>query len=238
MSAHEATAVGRLACANMRRHSVHLGRTERENRYPAARPLRGTPRGDLMPTVEFDARLIARGPKGAWVFLDFPVSASKQLGSPGRVPVRGTMNGHPFRISAFPTGDGTHQIAVNKALQSGADAKPGDRVRVVLQVDTEPREVKPPLDLTKALAHAPEAKRNFDALSYGHRKPTWNGSWGQRSRRLGPVASNKHSCVCPRAGDASTESRSSGTAGDRRSRATIRRDDASSGRYALRRLRA
>lgn len=123
-----------------------------------------------MPTVEFDARLIARGPKGAWVFLDFPVSASKQLGSPGRVPVWGTMNGHPFRTSAFPTGDGTHQIAVNKALQSGADAKPGDRVRVVLQVDTEPREVKPPLDLTKALAHAPEAKRNFDALSYGHRK--------------------------------------------------------------------
>ncbi len=123
-----------------------------------------------MPKIEFDAKLVARGPKGAWVFLDFPVSASRQLGSRGRVPVRGTMNGHPFRISAFPTGDGTHQIAVNKILQAGAEAVPGERVRVVLEVDIGPRVVTTPPDLKHAIAHAPQAKRNFDALSYGHKK--------------------------------------------------------------------
>ncbi len=100
-----------------------------------------------MPKIEFDARLVARGPKGAWVFLDFPVSASRQLGTRGRVPVRGTMNGHPFRISAFPTGDGTHQIAVNKALQAGAIAMPGARVHVVLEVDAGQRLVATPPDL-------------------------------------------------------------------------------------------
>lgn len=104
------------------------------------------------------------------MFLDFPVSASEQLGRRGRVPVRGTMNGHPFRISAFATGDGTHQIAVNKALQAGARAGPGDRVHLVLEVDTEPRVVKAPSDLKAALAGAAQARENFEALSYGHKK--------------------------------------------------------------------
>ena len=123
-----------------------------------------------MAHLEFDAKLIARGPKGAWVFLDFPENVSKQLGSRGRVPVRETMNGHPFRIPAFPTGDRTHQIAVNKALQAGAEATQGERVHVVLEVDTGPRVVKTPPDLKRALADAREAKVNFEALSYGHKK--------------------------------------------------------------------
>lgn len=120
--------------------------------------------------IEFDGKLIARGPKGAWVFLDFPVSASKKLPSRGRVAVRGTMNGFAFTISAFPTGDGTHQIAVSKALQAGAKAGPGDRVHVSLEPETGPRTVTVPADLKKALATATKARKNFDDLSYGHRK--------------------------------------------------------------------
>lgn len=123
-----------------------------------------------MSPIEFDAKLIARGPKGAWVFLDFPVAASRKLPSRGRVAVRGTMNGFPFTISAFPTGDGTHQIAVNKALQAGAKAAPGDRVHVVVEADTGPRTVKVPPDLKKALATDAKARENFENLSYGHRK--------------------------------------------------------------------
>ncbi len=123
-----------------------------------------------MPRIEFDAKLIARGPKGAWVYLDFPVSASNKLPSRGRVAVRGAMNCFPFTISAFPTGDGTHQIAVNKALQAGAKAGPGDRVHVVLEPETGPRTVTVPADLKKALAGAAKARKNFEALSYGHRK--------------------------------------------------------------------
>lgn len=103
------------------------------------------------------------------MFLDFPVAVSRKLPSRGRVAVRGTLNGFPFRISAFPTGDGTHQIAVNKAVQSGARTKPGERVHVVLEVDTGPRLVKQPADLTAALGRAPQAMANFAALSYGHR---------------------------------------------------------------------
>ncbi len=123
-----------------------------------------------MARIEFVAKLVARGPKGAWVFLDFPVAVSRKLPTRGRVAVRGTMNGFPFRISAFATGDGTHQIAVNKALQAGAKAVPGDRVRVVLEVDTRPRTVKVPEDLRAAVSASAKARENFDGLSYSHRK--------------------------------------------------------------------
>lgn len=123
-----------------------------------------------MASIEFDGKLVARGPKGAWVFLDFPVGASKKLPSRGRVAVRGTMNGFAFSISAFPTGDGTHQIAVNKTLQAGAKAKPGERVHVILEPETGPRTVTIPTDLKKALATSQKARENFAALSYGHRK--------------------------------------------------------------------
>ncbi len=142
-----------------------------------------------MTKIAFTGKLAARGPKGAWVFLDFPKNVSRQLGSRGRVAVRGTLNGFPFRISAFPMGDGRHQIAVNKTLRAGARAKPGDRVVVVLEVDIGPRVVRVPADLKAALASSKKARMNFERLSYGDRKAyvdwiTEAKKQGTRERRI------------------------------------------------------
>ncbi len=123
-----------------------------------------------MTRIEFEAKLVGRGPKRAWVFLDFPGSVSRQMPGGGKVPVRGVMNGFPFRTSTFPLGDGIQQIVVNKALQAGARAKAGDRVHVVLEVDAKPRTVRTPPDLRAALATAPKARENYENLSYTHRK--------------------------------------------------------------------
>lgn len=123
-----------------------------------------------MEEITFAARLEPMGPKGSWVFVYLPRKASEALGSRGRVAVVGTINGFPFRSSAFPTGDGTHQVAVNKAMQTGAKAKPGDKVEIALRVDTAPRTVEVPADLKKALAESKMAKANFDKLAWSHRK--------------------------------------------------------------------
>lgn len=123
-----------------------------------------------MADIEFTTRLEAMGPKGAWVFLYFPEEANAKLGTKARVPVVGTINGFPFRSSAFPTGDGTHQIAVNKAMQEGAKAGPGDRVKVVLRVDTAPRTVKVPADLKRALRGSKAAQANFEKMAWSHRR--------------------------------------------------------------------
>lgn len=46
----------------------------------------------------------------------------------------------------------------------------GDTIEIDLQVDTEPREVTVPADFAAALDREPEARNNFDRLSYSNRR--------------------------------------------------------------------
>src|ERR1051325_756310 len=114
----------------------------------------------------FKTELLAEG--GAAGIL-IPFSVEKAFGSKARVPVRGTINGFPFRSSVFPMGGG-HYMAVNRAMREGAGAKGGDTVSLVMEVDTEPRVVNVPPDFKKALAKNKDVKAAFDKLSYTHRK--------------------------------------------------------------------
>jgi len=118
----------------------------------------------------FKARLAARGPQGSWTHLEIPFSVEKVFGSRGRVPVAGTMNGFAFRSSVMPRGDGTHYMAVNKAMQAGARAGAGDLVAVTIDVDRTERVVAIPVELKQVLAGNRVAAAGFDALSYSHRK--------------------------------------------------------------------
>ena len=52
--------------------------------------------------LDFKARLVPTGPKGAWAFLHFPFDIVKTFGTRARVPVAGTINGFPFRSSLSP----------------------------------------------------------------------------------------------------------------------------------------
>jgi hypothetical protein len=118
----------------------------------------------------FNARLIARGPGGAWTFLEIPFDVAAVFGSRARVSVAGTMNKFPFRNSLLPQGDGTHAMAVSKELKAGANASSGDLVSVVMDVDLSERVVTVPAELKDALATDPLAAEKFETLSYSHRK--------------------------------------------------------------------
>ncbi len=118
-----------------------------------------------MAKIHFTGKLTAEGPNGAWVFMEVPKEASEKLGTRGRVSVKGSINGFAIRTSALPTGRGTHQLAVNKATQAGAKAKPGDRVKVELEVDTQERVVKVPADLKKAVDAEPAVKSLWAMLT-------------------------------------------------------------------------
>jgi len=122
-------------------------------------------------TKRFTATLVARGPGGAWCFMPIPFDVMAAFGAGrGRVPVRGTMNGFPFRSSLMPEGDGTHSMAINKALQAGARAKPGDRVEIELERDSAERSVAVPPELEAELDRSEAVRAAFDKLSYSHRK--------------------------------------------------------------------
>jgi hypothetical protein len=118
----------------------------------------------------FKARLSARGPGGAWTFLEIPFDVAEAFGTRARVAVAGTMNGFAFRNSLLPQGDGTHAMAVSKQLQAGAGAGAGDVVAVTIDVDRSERSVQLPAELQTALASNQAAATAFESLSYSHRK--------------------------------------------------------------------
>jgi hypothetical protein len=118
---------------------------------------------------KFKAKLTARGPGGAWTFLEIPFNVEQAFGSKARVSVSGTINGFAFQNSLLPQGDGTHAMAVSKLLQAGGKATSGDTVSVVMEVDRSERLVDIPPELKKCLA-AGKASAAFDALSYSHKK--------------------------------------------------------------------
>jgi len=67
-------------------------------------------------------------------------------------------------------GGGRHVLGISKAIRAAIGKDVGDRVKVVLERDTEPRTVTAPPDLETALKRVPAARRAFDGLSYTHRK--------------------------------------------------------------------
>jgi len=98
-----------------------------------------------------------------------PFDVEKAFGTRGRVPVRGMLNGAPFRGSLFPMG-GRHIFVVNRKLREASGVRGGETVPVSLERDTEPRVVTPPADFARALKANREAQAAWDGLSYTHRR--------------------------------------------------------------------
>jgi hypothetical protein len=98
-----------------------------------------------------------------------PFSVPEVFGTRARVPVRGTINGFPFRSSIAPMG-GRFIMGVNRGLREGAGVRAGDLVDVVLERDNEPRVIEPTQDLAEALLASPAAQIAWERLSYSHKK--------------------------------------------------------------------
>jgi hypothetical protein len=98
-----------------------------------------------------------------------PVDVPEFFGTRARVPVRGTINGYPYRSSLMPCG-GARMMPVNKALCAGAGVQPGDIVDVVMERDEEERTVEAPAVLKKALAKNKTALGNWERMSFTHKK--------------------------------------------------------------------
>src|SRR5215475_3578537 len=122
-----------------------------------------------------------------------PIDVPEMFGTKGRVPVKGTINGFPFRSSLMAM-RGCHMMPVNKALCRGAGAQPGDIVDVVMERDCEERTVEPPVELARALKKSKQARDRWDKLSFTHKKEMANSITGAkqeqtRERRLAKIVS-------------------------------------------------
>ena len=85
-----------------------------------------------------------------------------------RAPVRVTLNGYTFR-STIAAMSGPPCIPLRKSNQEAAGLDGIDTIDVRLDLDTEPRVVKPPADLVKALK-ASSAWDRWQELSFTHQR--------------------------------------------------------------------
>jgi hypothetical protein len=135
----------------------------------------------------FKGKLKEGTPGGGGHLVEVPKKVVEGLGGKGRIPVRVTFDGVPYRGSIVRY-RGVTMIGVTKAVMAATGASVGDTLDVVAENDDAPREVDVPEDLAKALRRE-KLTRSWKELSFTRRREfaEWVGSAKRpetRARRL------------------------------------------------------
>lgn len=115
----------------------------------------------------FEAKIESAEGGGAYIL--FPYDVEKEFGSRGKIPVKASFDGVPYRGSLIKYGAPQHMLPILKAIREETGKQPGDRILVELWKDEEPRVLEIPPHLAIEMKRAGVAEF-FDSLSYTHRK--------------------------------------------------------------------
>jgi bacteriocin resistance YdeI/OmpD-like protein/uncharacterized protein DUF1905 len=143
--------------------------------YAAARAqLSRPPRGEIFETgTSADGATVYRictklqNPEKGWSGLAIP---SDFIGVRGRVWLQGTLEGHPFWVSAQPMGDGNHWVTVNRQMRAEMGLVGDEEVEAVFVRADGPPELSIPAELDRAFESRGDARELFDRMSHNHRK--------------------------------------------------------------------
>lgn len=122
---------------------------------------------------------ILGGEDGERPTVEVPFDVKERFGR-ARAPVRGNVDGAPFRTTVAVYG-GRYYLGFNKEVRERAGIAIGDEVEVGLELDDEERTVEVPPALASALSADPPAGEAFEELSYTHRREYAN--WIAEARR-------------------------------------------------------
>lgn len=107
---------------------------------------------------------------GTTTSITIPFDVPKAFGKGGRVPVRGTIDGMPYRSSVFRMGDAPYFMVVNRRMRDEGGLSAGQTVAVVMERDDEPRTVEVPSDLEAAFEADAAAREAWARLSFTHQR--------------------------------------------------------------------
>jgi Bacteriocin-protection, YdeI or OmpD-Associated/Domain of unknown function (DUF1905) len=117
--------------------------------------------------MEFRATIESNGKTATGI--EVPEDVVAALGSGARPPVLITVGGYSYRTTVARMG-GRFLVPLSAENRSAAGVAAGDEVDVGIELDSAPREVPVPDDLTAALAADSQAAATFEALPFTHRK--------------------------------------------------------------------
>src|SRR5437588_10432113 len=112
--------------------------------------------------------VLAEADRGGGHWVEIPFDVRTEFGE-ARPPVRGTVNSLPLRSRLAVYGGRTY-LGLRREFLTAAEIDVGDEVEVVLVRDDQARQVEVPPELSRALSDAPDARENFDGLSFTHRR--------------------------------------------------------------------
>lgn len=117
--------------------------------------------------MKFRATLILGGKTATGI--EVPREVVESLGSSKKPAVTVKLGTHTYR-STVATMAGRFMLPVSAEVRQAAGVAAGDEVEVELQLDSQPRELVVPDDLSQALDAEPAARAFFDRLSYSNRR--------------------------------------------------------------------
>src|SRR2546426_2540620 len=148
-------------------------------RFPASRPVRiqgrlrqaqPYPPTRIAAMIKFKGVLTRTPQGGGGTLVPIPRDVQAKLGLKGMPKIQAVIEGTPYRGSLMPMGDGTYCLGVLKSIQAAAGVGVGDRITVLIELDTEPRTVEAPPDLAAVLARDKKAAAAWEKLSYTNKK--------------------------------------------------------------------
>jgi len=123
--------------------------------------------------------------------LNAPFDVADVFGTRARVPVRGKINGFPFRSSLMPM-DGCHRMVVNREIREGAGVKAGDTVTVEMERDDAPRTVVAPSTENGIGTEQNRASKLGETLLYSQKGDGALDCRGQTRRNAGKATGQSH----------------------------------------------
>lgn len=118
--------------------------------------------------VKFQATIIDAGSGGAYV--EFPFNTEELFSTTGRVPVRVSFEGVPYRGSMVRMGSERHILIVLKEIRAKIQKTFGDEIEIVVELDEQPREIVLADDIQEELEKNAIAQAAFLKLAYSHQR--------------------------------------------------------------------
>ena len=122
----------------------------------------------MLNSQEFEVTLL-KPPDIDGAYFIVPFNVPEVYGTKAHVKVRGTIDGFPYKGLIANMGEG-HCMVVKKEIRQAIGKSAGDTVKVVMDIDTEPRIVAVPEDFQQALDNNSKVKEVFEKFSYTHKK--------------------------------------------------------------------